>query len=185
MLISLIPEKVSNPLSLTSLKEDLEVSYDTAKRWMLYLNQLYYHFELKPWSKNISRSLKKESKLYLWDWSEVKNEGAKFENMVASHLIKACHYWTDTGEGCFELYYLKTKDKKEIDFLVVKDGIPWFPIECKLNNTTPSSNFSTFNLPTVNTYFQLVNKPNVLINKNIGGKKIIICSANQFLRYFP
>lgn len=62
MLISLLPERVASPLSLTSLKEDLEISYDTAKRWMNYLKQLYYHYEIKPWSKNISRSLKKKVK---------------------------------------------------------------------------------------------------------------------------
>lgn len=185
MLISLLPERVANPLSLTSIKEDLEISYDTAKRWMQYLKQLYYHFELRPWSKNISRSLKKESKLYLWDWSEVKNESARFENMVASHLLKSCHYWTDTGEGIFELFYLKTKEKKEIDFLVVRDGKPWLPIECKLNNTNPSPNFSSFIFTNVDNYFQLVNKANVLEQKELNGKKIIICSACQFLRYFP
>jgi len=186
MLISLLPERVASPLSLTSLKEDLEISYDTAKRWMNYLRELYYHFEIRPWSKNISRTLKKEGKIYLWDWSEIKDPGARFENMVASHLLKACHYWTDTGAGRFALYYLKTKDKKEIDFLVVRDGVPWLPIECKLNNTNLSPNFSTFiNLPEINTFYQLVNKPNYLEKRMLAGKTIFICSADQFLRYFP
>jgi len=71
MLISLLPEKVGSPLSLQSLKEDLEVSHDTVKRWMTYLNSLYYFFEVKPYSKNLKRSLRKEGKIYLWDWSEI------------------------------------------------------------------------------------------------------------------
>lgn len=185
MLISLLPERVASPLSLTSLKEDLEISYDTAKRWMNYLKQLYYHYEIKPWSKNISRSLKKESKIYLWDWSEVKDEGARFENMVASHLLKACHYWTDTGEGNFELYYLKTKEKKEIDFLITRDNKPWLPIECKLTNTSPSPNFSILNFENISTYFQLVNTPKILEKTKVKDKDLIICSANQFFKYFP
>lgn len=186
MLISILPARVANPLSLTSIKETLEISYDSARRWMNYLKELYYHFEIRPWSKNISRSLKKEGKIYLWDWSEIKDTGAKFENMVASHLLKACHYWTDTGEGRFNLHYLKTKDKREIDFLITKDEQPWLPIECKLNNTNISPNFGTFiNLPNVKTFYQVVNKPNYLEKKDIDGKTIIICSANQLLRYFP
>ncbi len=186
MLISLIPDRVANPLSLTSLKENLEVSYDSIKRWMNYLKQLYYNFEIKPWSKNISRSLKKEGKIYLWDWSEVNDPGSRFENMVASHLLKACHYWSDIGEGKFELFYLKTKDKKEIDFLITKDGSPWIPIECKLNNTTLSPNFSTF-LNYLNTpvSFQLDNKPNVLKKINLDKRTIYICSASQLFRLFP
>ena len=171
MLISLLPERVASPLSLTSLKENLETSYDTVKRWMIYLKELYYHFEIKPWSKNISRSLRKEGKMYLWDWSEVKDEGARFENMVASHLLKTCHYWTDTGEGHFQLFYLKTKEKKEIDFLIVRDGKPWLPIECKLNNTSISSSVQTFTTLPTNVFFQLVNRPKYLEKKMVGEKK--------------
>ena len=63
MLISLLPERAANPLGLTSLKEDLETSYDTARRWVQALKELYYHFEIRPWSKNISRSLKKEKQI--------------------------------------------------------------------------------------------------------------------------
>lgn len=186
MLISLLPERVGSPLSLQSLREELEISYDTAKRWMGYLKSLYYHFEIRPWSKNISRSLKKEGKLYLWDWSEVKEEGPRFENMVASHLLKACHYWTDTGEGKFDLHYLKTKDKKEIDFLVTKDGVPWIPIECKLNSTNLSPNFESF-IPIVNAgiFFQLIDKPNYLKKMVVNGKKVFILSAGQFFRFLP
>ena len=69
MLISIMPERVASPLSITSLREDLEVSYATIKNWLSYLRDLYYHFEIRPWSKKVVRSLKKESKLYLWDWA--------------------------------------------------------------------------------------------------------------------
>jgi uncharacterized protein len=186
MLISLLPTRVASPLSLTSLREDLEISYDTAKRWMKYLEQLYYHFEIKPWSKNVSRSLKKEGKMYLWDWSEIKEPGARFENMVASHLLKACHYWTDSGEGRFDLHYLKTKERKEIDFLISRDGIPWLPIECKMNAKEVSPNFATFSRALdCKFFFQLVNKPNYLRQHDCGNQQVIVCSANQFLRYFP
>ena len=186
MLISLLPERAANPLGLTSLKEDLETSYDTVRRWVQVLNELYYHFEIRPWSKNISRSLKKESKLYLWDWSEIKNPGTKFENISASHLLKACHYWTDMGEGTFELHYLKTKEKKEIDFLITKNGVPWLPVECKMSMTGPSAHFSLFaNILDLPFFLQLVDKPHYLEKKAIGGKTVWIWSAPQFFRYLP
>lgn len=105
--------------------------------------------------------------------------------MVASHLLKACHYWTDTGEGNFELYYLKTKEKKEIDFLITRDNKPWLPIECKLTNTSPSPNFSILNFENISTYFQLVNTPKILEKTKVKDNDLIICSANQFFKYFP
>lgn len=186
MLISLLPERVSSPVGINSLRGDLEVSYDTVRRWMNYLKDLYYHFEIQPWSANIVRSIKKEKKIYLWDWSEIKNPGVKFENMVASHLLKACHYWTDGGEGKFDLYYLKTKDKKEIDFLITKNGKPWIPIECKLRKTNVSPNFSGFvrKLKTP-VCFQLVNEKKILKKQQWDGTTVYVCSAPDFLRYLP
>jgi uncharacterized protein len=133
ILCAILPEKIGTPLSVQSLREDLSVSHDTATRWLSYLKELYYFFDLSPYSKSISRSLKKEQKIYFYDWTECENDGEKFENFVASHLLKACHYWEDTGEGEFKLQYLRDKDKNEVDFLIVKNKKPWFTVECKLH----------------------------------------------------
>jgi predicted AAA+ superfamily ATPase len=55
-------EKVGSPLSTASLREDLEVSFDTIKRWLKYLEELYYCYTIRPYSKSIMRSLKKRTK---------------------------------------------------------------------------------------------------------------------------
>ena len=186
MLVALLPERVAGPLGLASLREDVEASYDAVRRWMQYLRELYYHFELRPWAKRLARTLKRESKLYLWDWSEVKNAGARFENISASHLLKACHYWTDTGEGKFKLHYLKTKDKREVDFLISKDDNPWMAIECKLENTNLSPHLSWFaSALDIPISIQLVNRPNLFEQKKIGEQKVWVCSAPFFFRYLP
>lgn len=135
MLASLLPGKVGSPLSVQSLREDLEVSFDTVKRWLKYLEELYFFFEVKPWSLSLPRSLKKEGKIYLYDYTEVENAGARFENLVAAHLLKACHYWVDTGEGEFHLHYLRNKEKQEVDFLITKKNTPWLMIEVKQSDT--------------------------------------------------
>ena len=184
MLASLLPERAANPLSITSLSEDLEVAYTTVRRWLQYLNELYYFFEVKPYSKSLSRSIKKEGKLYLWDWSEVENEASRFENLVASHLLKYCDYLTDTGEGDYELRYLRNKEKKEIDFLLLKNNKPWFPVEVKLNQEKLSENWKVF-LPQINCPYalQIVNKSNVFNIVELGEYKVLIVSAEKFLRY--
>ena len=182
MLVSLLPERVASPLSITALREDLEVAYATMKLWMSYLKQIYYCYEIKPYSKNIPRSLKKEGKLYLWDWSEVENEGARFENLIAGHLLKYAHYLTDTGEANVELCYLKNKDKKEIDFLLVKNKKPWLPIEVKLNDDIVSRNWSSFlqDLP-CKRGIQVTYKPNVCKLMTHPQGEILILSAEYLL----
>ncbi len=186
MLMSLLPEKVSSLLSIQSLREDLEVAHTTVSRWLKYLSELYYFYEIKPWSKSIPRSLKKEGKIYLWDWSEVPGKGAQYENLVASHLLKACHYWTDTGEGFFELYYLRNKEKKEIDFLITCDRSPWMAIECKSSGTEISPHFKHF-LKYINPklFVQLVNQPIKRKALKILNKNGSIISAAEMLSYLP
>lgn len=183
MLTSLLPERVANPLSIPSLSEDLEVAYTTVKRWLDYLNELYYFFVVKPYAKSLARAIRKESKLYLWDWSEVENLGARFENMVASHLLKYCHYLTDTGHGEYELRYLKNKEKYEIDFLILKNKKPWLPIEAKLNDEKLSPNWPTFmkqlGLP---HGIQLTLKPNHYQMYPFESYSIIVMSAAEFFQ---
>jgi hypothetical protein len=108
------------------------------------LESLYNCFLVRPWSSNISRSLLKDPKVYLWDWAACVKPGAKNENFVASHLLKAVHGWQDTGLGEFGLHYLRTKEKREVDFLVSRDGAPWFLVEVKTSPGRLSPHLSYF-----------------------------------------
>jgi hypothetical protein len=90
-----LPRRVGSPLSHKSIAEDLEIDPKTVKRWIGILDSLYYSFQITPFGASKIRAVKKEQKLYLWDWSQVEDPGARFENMVASHLLKYCHYLQD------------------------------------------------------------------------------------------
>lgn len=126
-----LAEQAGQLLNYTNLSNKVQITANTVKNWITILEQMYFCFRIKPWSKNITRSLIKEPKIYLWDWSNIKDQGAKIENMVAVHLLKAVHFWTDCGLGEFELYFLRDKDKREVDFLVTKERKPWMLIEVK------------------------------------------------------
>ena len=112
--------------------------------WMDILEAFYYQFRIYPFSAKKIRSLKKEPKLYLWDWSEVEDEAARFENLIASHLLKFVHFIEDNEGHKAELYYLRDVDKREVDFLVTIKNIPWFAVEVKLNDTALSPNLLYF-----------------------------------------
>ncbi len=118
-------------LNYSRLACDLNISVDTSRRWTGLLESLFYCFTVRPWFRNINKSLRKQPKVYLWDWSGVSDRGAKVENMVASHLLKAVHGWSDQGLGSYELCYLRDTVGREVDFIVVKDNQPWFLVEVK------------------------------------------------------
>ena len=92
-----LPNRVGSPLSVRSLAEDLEVDPKTTKRWIGILDSLYYCFQIAPFGSTKIRAVKKEQKLYLWDWSQIEDEGVRFENMVACHLLKFCHFHQDVN----------------------------------------------------------------------------------------
>ena len=133
VLLDLIPEKVGSLFSFHSLKEDVGTAYATVRNWVLLSEMLYYGFFIKPYSKNIKRSLRAEPKFYLYDILQIpKSQSAqRCENLTALHLIKACHFWTDTGEGLFELFFVRDREKREVDFLITRDKAPWMLVECK------------------------------------------------------
>lgn len=131
LLAEFLEQQASHALNYSHLAAKIKVSDPTLRRWIELLKNLFVCFTIQPWSKNLTRSLVKEPKIYLWNWAMVENPGAKYENFIASHLYKAVQFWTDRGLGDYGLYYLRDKEKREVDFLVTKNGKPWFLVEAK------------------------------------------------------
>ena len=144
LLLESLPARVGSPLSLNALSEDLSVSHQSVAYWVSLLEALYMVFRVSPYSRSSIRSVKKEQKLYLWDWSEVEEPGFRFENLVASHLLKYCHYHWDTAGKRLTLQYLRDTDKREVDFIVTEKGKPLFAVECKWQQVELSGHLSYF-----------------------------------------
>ena len=49
-LVELLPGRVGSPLSLNSLREDLDVAYGSVRDWIAALARLYYLFEIRPFA---------------------------------------------------------------------------------------------------------------------------------------
>ena len=131
VLARLLALRSGEQLVAASLAKEVRVSENTIREWVTVLKTLYYGFELKPWFRNIENSLRKTPKWYLRDWAAVADPGKQAETFIACHLLKAVEGWTDLGLGEFELFYLRDKQKREVDFLVTRDGEPWFLAEAK------------------------------------------------------
>ena len=143
-LMQILAERSGQQLVYSNLAREIQVSVDTAKRWIDLLGRMHYGFLIRPWFKNVAKALRKEPKWFLRDWSGVADDGARAETMVACHLLKAVEGWTDLGLGNFELRYLRDKQKREVDFLVVRDRQPWFLVEVKLSDTAVSPSLVHF-----------------------------------------
>ena len=145
LLATLLKGQIGQLSNLSKLANKINIAETTVKRWIATLENFYYCFQIKPWSKNINRSLLKQPKIYLWDWSLLSDKGARNENIIASHLLKSIQYWNDTGRGEFDLFFIRDKDKNEVDFLVTKEQQPWILVEVKsTDNKSISSSLHKF-----------------------------------------
>ncbi|MCC6220820.1 MAG: ATP-binding protein [Deltaproteobacteria bacterium] len=144
LLAERLPACVGSPISVQSLREDLNVAHESVERWIKVLERLYFCFRIPPYGPPRIRAVKKEQKLYMWDWSLVEEEGARFENLVASQLLKYCHFRQDTEGHKMELRYIRDRNGREVDFVVLKKGKALFAVECKINSKTASPHCAYF-----------------------------------------
>ena len=138
VMVRLLVGRSAQQLVYGNLSRQVRVSVDTIRRWIAALCDLHLGFLVRPWFANVSRSLRKEPKWYLRDWASIENVGQRAETFVACHLLKAVDGWNDMGLGTFELGYLRDKEKREVDFLVARDGKPWFLAEVKYSDESLS-----------------------------------------------
>jgi len=144
-LIELLKQNVGSTVSYANLAKTLEKDAKTVKRWLQLLENLYVIFKVTPYSKKIARSLLKEPKYYFYDSGQInKDKGAKLENIVANALLKELHFLEDILGATTNLHFVRTKDGREIDFLVVINDKPSHLIEVKWSDNTPSKHFSYF-----------------------------------------
>jgi len=182
ILIDLLRTRIGSTTSYTSLANDLQVSIQTVKHWLQILENLYIIFPVRPYHRNIARSLLKESKYYLYDTGAVEGDlGAKLENTVACALLRELHLIEDTTGSRVALHFLKDKEKHEVDFLPVVDNNPLCMIEVKVSEDNFSPALFRFHrkLQTAKP-FQIVYK--LARRKSKDDARML--SAHEFLRDF-
>ncbi|MBA4395361.1 MAG: ATPase [Desulfobacca sp.] len=181
----MLPSKVGSPLSVTSLAEDLHVSYNSIQKWLSVFERFFLMFSISPWKKNIARAIQKERKCYLWDTPRIKEPAAKFENMVALELWRAVTAWNDLGWGNFSLHFIKNKEQQEVDFLLAKDHEPFLLIETKLSEEQPSKALKGFQKALDIPAVQLILSGDHFRIFSAGSKDILVAPAYQWLSGLP
>jgi predicted AAA+ superfamily ATPase len=145
VLLDLLKSRVGGAVVFSNLAADLQVSPITVKDWVQLLESTYLIFQVVPFTKQLPRAIQKPPKIYFYDNADVDgDEGAIFENLVATHLLKALHFAEDYAGHRYELRYIRDKEKREVDFVILKDRKPIELIEVKLRDTKPSPHLIYF-----------------------------------------
>jgi len=123
MFLDMLRHRVGGLVTLSNLAGDLEISPKTAKTWLEVLERMYLVFSVRPYIKSLPRAVLKPPKVYFFDNGDViGDEGARFENLIATSLLKRLHFLEDRDGYRYELRYIRDKEGREVDFLIVKEG---------------------------------------------------------------
>ena len=170
-------------VSVNSLRENLQVAFETVSNYLDILERLYAIFRILPSGSDKIKAVKKEKKLYFWDWAYCATEGARFENMLALHLLRYCDLARDFWGKDLSLRYFRHRDGKEVDFILFLNRKPWIAIEAKLSDSklSPALKYylERFKLPYA---FQVVlTNAQERTLEPINGCQVRIVSAQRFL----
>jgi predicted AAA+ superfamily ATPase len=181
----LLPTKVGSPLSIPSLAGDLKASYNSVRNWLDVFERFYLTFGVSTWTGRIARAIQKERKIYLWDYAQIQDPAARFENMVAAELQRAVVLWSDLGYGRFSLYFVRDKNKREVDFLIVDEGAPFLLVEAKLGDTEPAKSLRFFQEPLGLPAVQLTDRGTSYRLSGNAERQILVAPAAAWLSHLP
>lgn len=187
LLFERLAEGVGSVLSLNALREDLEVAFDTVSAWTGVLERLYAVFRLPPLGSPRIKAVKKEQKLYFWDWARVADEAARFENLLVAHLVRLAHWLEDVHGERAEVRYARDVVGHEIDAVVLRRGRPWLAVEAKLDDRPLDSGLRYF-LERVRIPHALQVSLRGKVDRripDIGGARVRLLPAATFLARLP
>lgn len=139
LLVDMLRSRVGGLVVPANLAVDLQRAHGTVTRWLEVLERMYVLFAVRPFTRNLPRAILKPPKVYFFDNADVLgDEGARFENLVATHLLKRIQFLEDRDGYRYELRYIRDKEGREVDFAIVKDGVVDMLVEAKWSEVSAS-----------------------------------------------
>lgn len=153
--------RIAQELNIHSIALDVDISDNTAKRWLSLLEKSEIVFFLHPYSNNLLKRVVKTPKVYFFDTGLVcyltkhstaeilQNSainGAILENFVVAEIRKS---YLNAGKEPF-MYYYRDKEQREID-LIIESHSALHPVEIKKTanpSTSMTKNFDVLNKTT-------------------------------------
>lgn len=186
LLFERLSDVAAGLLSINALREDLEVSFATVKKWIAMLERLDAVFRVAPFGPARIKTVKKEQKIYFWDWARASTEGARFENLVAVHLLRLVHWCEDVHGEHTELRYFRNRLGHEVDFIVLRRGKPWMAVEAKLSDgpVAPGLRYLLERLEVPHA-FQVFQRGGEGRRERIAARAVLVVPASRFLANLP
>jgi predicted AAA+ superfamily ATPase len=145
--------RCGSTVNMTDLATKLQSTVITIKKYLALLQMMFLICPLPSWHRNLGKRLVKSSKIYLidpgllshilgLDPSDPSIRGMLLEQLVFNELQKQLS-WNEKG---LKLYYWRTTDGKEVDFVVENRKGQIIGIEVKAKTTLTPSDWSSLKI---------------------------------------
>jgi predicted AAA+ superfamily ATPase len=187
LLYDQLSEVAGSIVSINSLREDLEVAFETVRAWIQVFERFYSIFRISPFGASKIKAVKKEQKLYFWDWSRAVQPGARFENLIALHLLRWVHWLEDVEGEKIDLRFFRTREGHEVDFILLRNKKPWIAVEVKLSDSelSPSLKYFLERFPTKHAFQVYLKNGKEKRWPDIHGCEVRTVSAARLLANLP
>ena len=139
LFLDILRQRVGSTIVVSNIARDLQVAPKTVKMWLMVAERMFLAFAVRPYTKSGPRSVLKPPKVYFFDNGDViGDEGARFENLVATSLLKRIHFLEDRDGYRYDLCYIRDKEGREVDFAVIREDAVEELIEVKYSDETIS-----------------------------------------------
>lgn len=141
--LRILAARTGTVLNHSDISRDLGVEVGTVKEWISILERMEILILLEPYFTNLSKRLVKSPKLYFFDtglavrlqgWTEAAplvtspQGGALFETLVCGEIRR----YIQNRRLPWRMHYWRTRDGKELDFVLELSPKRWIFLECKL-----------------------------------------------------
>lgn len=187
LLLDRLDDIAGSIVSINSLREDLDVSFDSVRKWLDIFERIFACFRIPPYGPPKLKAVKKERKLYLWDASKPTHEGARLENLIALHLLRLVDWARDIEGEKLDLRYYRHRDGTEVDFVLLRDRRPWVAIEVKLQDQELSRGLRYFleRVPTPFAFQVFLNGTAERTIAKVGSTLVRSVASSRFLCQLP
>ena len=139
-------------MDLAAIGSGLSIRRPTLESYMNALETLYLIERVSPWTRTDYARVGKQSKLYMvdsglmasilkWKMDQVRFDSDRSGKLIETFALNEIMAQVEAGNGRYELFHYRDREKREIDFIIESDDGHVLGIEIKAGSAVYKKHF--------------------------------------------
>jgi uncharacterized protein len=139
-------------IDLSAIGSGLSIQRATIESYINALETLFLVERVIPWTKTDYARVGKQSKLFMadsglmasllqWKTDQVRLDSDRSGKLIETFVFNEIMAQIDAGDGRYELYHYRDREKREIDFLIEREDRALLAIEVKAGSAIGKNDF--------------------------------------------